>query len=355
MASSTRACGDVLPERRVGLRSSDSSRNSTKSFFRGAFPRTADRLGIVYTPDEIVDFILRSVDGVLRSEFGMKNGIGSAGVHVLDPFVGTGTFIVRLLRSGMLTKEQIAAKYTTELHAGEIVLLAYYIAAINIESTYHDMVSGEYRTFEGVCLTDSFEASDDLLGLTRFGANYERIKKQRKVPIQVIVGNPPYSVGQETAGDDNQNVAYPAIDRRIEETYAARSEVHNMRSIYDSYVRAIRWASDRIRDKGVIGFVTNAGFLDSTSADGLRRCLVDEFSSLYIVNLRGNARTSGETRRKEKDNVFGIGSRAPIAISILVKNPAASEHGVIRYHDIGDYLTREQKLATIGKLWSGRR
>ena len=163
-----------------------------EEFFRGAFPRTADRLGIVYTPGEIVDYILHSVDDVLRSEFGKKDGIGSAGVHVLDPFVGTGTFVVRLLQSGLLTKEQIAAKYSSELHAGEIVLLAYYIAAINIESTYHDIVGGDYRAFDGICLTDSFEAPDDLLGLVRFGTNYERIKKQRKVPIQVIIGSPPY-------------------------------------------------------------------------------------------------------------------------------------------------------------------
>ena len=321
-----------------------------EEFFRGAFPRTAKRLGIVYTPDQVVDYILHSVDEVLRSEFGMKDGIGSEDVHVLDPFVGTGTFIVRLLRSGLLTQEQIVAKYKSELHAGEIVLLAYYIAAINIEATYHDMIGGEYRTFDGICLTDSFEASDDLLGLVRLGTNYARIRKQRRAPIQVIVGNPPYSVGQGRSDDDNPNVVYPAIDKRIGETYAKRSDIHNMRSIYDSYVRAIRWASDRIDTKGVIGFVTNAGFLDSTSADGLRKCLAEEFSNLYIMDLRGNAHTSGELRRKEKDNVFGMGSRAPIAISILVKNPSSSERGVIRYHDIGDYLTRDEKLARVAEL-----
>ena len=319
-----------------------------EKFFRGAFPRTTSRLGIVYTPVEIVDFILRSMDDVLRDEFGQT--LGSAGVHILEPFAGTGTFIVRLLQSGLLTKEQVVAKYGSEIHACELVLLAYYIAAINIEASYHDVIGGEYKPFDGICLMDTFASSSvgqTSMALQHFGANNERAIRQRTLDIRIIVGNPPYSIGQQSDNDDNQNVAYPDLDERIRTTYVARSGNATKRALYDSYVRAIRWASDRIGDRGAIGFVTNAGFLDSTSADGLRKCLANEFSNIYIFNLRGNARTAGEARRKEKDNVFGVASRAPAAISVLVKNPTYVEQGRVRYRDIGDYLSREQKLATI--------
>src|SRR5690606_12927190 len=163
----------------------------------------------------------------------------------------------------------------------------------------------------------------------------------------VIVGNPPYSAGQSSANDNNANVAYPALDERIRTTYAARSDATNKNALYDSYIRAIRWASDRVGDSGVIGFVTNAGFVEANTADGLRQCLAEEFSSIYVFHLRGNARTSGEVRRKEKDNVFGSGSRAPIAISLLVKNPEAAQPSQIYFHDIGDYLSQAEKLEKI--------
>ncbi|WP_420537612.1 DEAD/DEAH box helicase [Ferrovum myxofaciens] len=315
-------------------------------FFRNAFPRMSERLGIVYTPVEVVDFIIHSVNHILKVEFDQT--LGSPGVHILDPFTGTGTFITRLLQSGLITPEELPYKYQNEIHANEIVLLAYYIAAINIEATYHGIVGGEYKPFEGICLTDTFQLYEkEDLGDAMLVQNSNRRRKQRNLDIRVILGNPPYSAGQGSANDNNQNVEYPHLDSCIRSTYADRSTATNKNALYDSYIRAIRWASDRIGDSGVIGFVTNAGYLDSNSADGLRKCLAEEFSSIYVFHLRGNARTAGELRRKEKDNVFGMGSRAPIAISLLVKNPNGEQQGQIYFHDIGDYLTREEKL---GKL-----
>ncbi|NVN03377.1 MULTISPECIES: DEAD/DEAH box helicase [Asaia] len=320
-------------------------------FFQQAFPRLKERLGIVYTPLEVVDFIIRSINDVLEGEFGQT--LGSKGVHIMDPFTGTGTFITRLLQSGLITKEQMLHKFRHELHANEIVLLAYYIASINIEATFSDLMDGTYEPFEGICLTDTFRLNEahDLIGST-LEDNNKRIKKQKTLDIRVIMGNPPYSVGQESGNDNNQNVSYPALDARIAETYAERSTATNKRALYDSYIRAIRWASDRIGDCGVLGFVTNAGFLDANTANGLRQCLAEEFSSIHVFHLRGNARTSGATRQKEGGNLFDAGSRAPIAISILVKNPEAKEQGHILFHDIGDYLTREQKLKKIEELVS---
>ena len=211
----------------------------------------------------------------------------------------------------------------------------------------------EYTPFEGICLTDTFQMyeKDDLVD-ELLEDNSARRKRQKELDIRVIVGNPPYSVGQGDANANNANVRYPHLDDRIRDTYGARSEATNKNSLYDSYIRSIRWASDRIGDAGVIGFVTNAGFVEGSTADGLRKCLVGEFSSLFVFHLRGNARTSGESRRKEKDNVFGVGSRAPVAISLLVKNPSANEHGRIYFQDIGDYLSREEKLEKIAAFAS---
>lgn len=315
-------------------------------FFRNAFPKMTERLGIVYTPVEVVDFILHSVNHLLQQEFGQT--LGSKGVHIIDPFTGTGTFITRLIQSGLIKPEELPHKYKHEIHANELVLLAYYIAAINIEAAYHGEVFDEYTPFEGICLTDTFQMyeKDDLVD-DLLEDNSARRKRQKALDIRVIVGNPPYSVGQKSENDNNDNVEYPTLDARIRSSYAARSSATLAKGLYDSYIRAIRWASDRIGDAGIIGFVTNAGFLEANTADGLRKCLTDEFSSLYVFHLRGNARTSGETRRKEKDNVFGMGSRAPIAISLLVKNPTAQVHGQIHFHDIGDYLSREDKLEKI--------
>ncbi|WP_180105413.1 type ISP restriction/modification enzyme [Acinetobacter sp. YH12087] len=326
------------------------------SFFKNAFPRMTEKLGIVYTPVEVVDFIIHSVNDVLKSEFG-KN-FADDNVHVLDPFTGTGTFINRLLQSGLIPADRLIYKYKNEIHANEIVLLAYYIASINIETVYHDQMKMvnpnlEYEPFEGICLTDTFEMyeKEDLVSKVLID-NSARRKRQKNLDIRVIIGNPPYSSGQESANDNNANVAYPHLDERIRTTYAEHTTSTNKNSLYDSYIRAIRWASDRIKDCGVIGFVTNGGYIDSNSADGLRKCLADEFSSLYFFHLRGNARTSGEQRRKEKDNVFGQGTRTPILIAVLVKNPNAKQYGQIYFHDIGDYLSREEKLEKISDLVS---
>jgi predicted helicase len=321
-------------------------------FFRNAFPEMTDRLGIVYTPVEVVDFIINSVNEVLQTEFGQT--LGSQGVHILDPFTGTGTFITRLLQSGLIKPEELEHKYRHEIHANEIVLLAYYIAAINIEAAYHGMAGGDYVPFEGICLTDTFQLyeQDRDLFSKLLADNSNRRTRQKALDIRVIVGNPPYSVGQGSANDNAQNVGYPKLDNRIRESYAAQSDATNKNSLYDSYIRAIRWASDRIGDAGVVAYVSNAGWVDGNSTDGLRKCLAEEFACVHVFHLRGNARTSGEQRRKEKDNVFGQGSRAPVAIALLVKNPNAIEQGRIHFHDIGDYLSREEKLAIISSFGS---
>ncbi len=331
------------------------------SFFKNAFPRMTEKLGIVYTPVEVVDFIIHSVNDVLKSEFGKT--FADDNVHVLDPFTGTGTFINRLLQSGLIPADRLTYKYKNEIHANEIVLLAYYIASINIETVYHDQMKTvnpnlEYAPFEGICLTDTFEMyeKEDLVSKVLVD-NSSRRKRQKNLDIRVIIGNPPYSAGQKSGNDNNANVKYPFLDSRIESTYAKYTQVTNKNSLYDSYIRAIRWASDRIKDCGVIGFVTNAGFIDSNSADGLRKCLADEFSSLYFFHLRGNGRTSGERCRKEGHPLFAAiggkgGSLAPIVISVLVKNPNAKQHGQIYFHDIGDYLSRKEKLEKISDLVS---
>ncbi|MGA8363641.1 MAG: DEAD/DEAH box helicase [Solirubrobacteraceae bacterium] len=316
-------------------------------FFRVAFPKVAESLGIVYTPVEIVDFIIASVEHVLRGEFGAS--VSDKGVHVLEPFAGTGTFVTRLLQSGLIKQEDMARKYASELHANEILLLAYYIAAINIEATYHDLAGGEYAPFNGIVLTDTFQMTeaDDSMDEIIFPDNNERVAQQKALDIRVILGNPPYSVGQGSQNDNNQNLAYPTLDQAIEKTYASASSAGLKRNLYDSYIRAFRWASDRIKNQGVIAFVSNGSFIDGAFADGFRKTLVSEFSAIYIFNLRGNQRTSGETSRREGGKIFGGGSRAPIAITLLVKNPAAGRPCALHYHDIGDSLSRESKLTII--------
>jgi predicted helicase len=320
-------------------------------FFKNAFPRTAESLGIVYTPTQVIDFIVRSADHILAAEFGKH--LTDEGVHILDPFTGTGTFMVRLLQSGLIKPEDLPRKYTRELHANEILLLAYYIAAINIEAAYHGVTAHDgdagYVPFDGIVLTDTFHMTEDggFEDHEAFPANSERAKTQRAHDVSVIIGNPPYSVGQTSGNDNNANLKYPHLDQAIAGSYAVRSTATNKNSLYDSYIRAFRWASDRIKDRGVIGFVSNGGFIDGNTADGLRKTFAAEFTAIYIYNLRGNARTSGELRRKEKDSVFGQGARTTVAITLLVKNPAKNGPAVLHYKDIGDYLTREQKLGIL--------
>lgn len=316
------------------------------TFFKTAFPRLAQRLGIVYTPVEVVDFIINSVDEVLREEFGQN--LSSEGVHIIDPFVGTGTFITRLLQCGLISPEDLPRKFSSEIHANEIVLLAYYIAAINIEATYHE-VSGQYAPFPGICLTDTFqlyEKEDLISGMMADNSN--RRKRQKALPIKVILGNPPYSVGQGDANANNQNVVYPGLHARIADTYARHSTATNKNALYDSYIRAIRWGTDRLKDTGgVLAFVTNGSWVDANTADGMRKCLAEEYSRIDVFHLRGNARTQGEQRRKEGGNIFDQGSRAPVAVTVLALKKDASKPPRIRFHDVGDYLTREQKLARV--------
>lgn len=327
-----------------------------EKFFKLAFPRAAKSLGIVYTPVEIVDFIIRSVDHLLRTEFGAS--LSDENVHVLDPFTGTGTFITRLLQSGLIPPENLLRKYTQELHANEILLLAYYIAAINIEATFHGLIAtdgglgdteadGRYVPFEGIVLTDTFHLTevggfDDIVALP---ANSRRARVQRDLDIRVIFGNPPYSVGQTSGNDNNANLKYPVLDEAIACTYAKRSTAQNKNSLYNSYFRAFRWASDRIKDRGIIGFVSNGGFIGDNTADGFRKSLEAEFTSVYVFNLRGNQRTP--LWRREGGKIFGGGSQNAVAITLLVRNPAKAGSSEIHYRDIGDYLGREEKLTIV--------
>lgn len=330
-------------------------------FFKTAFPKMVEKLGIVYTPVELVDFIIHSVNDVLKQEFGRS--LSDENIHILDPFTGTGTFITRLLQSGLIDKKDLIRKYTHELHANEIVLLAYYIAAVNIENTYHDLIGAdsEYKSFEGIVLTDTFQLGEtdesEKLFSEMFPKNSARVEAQKKAPLKVIIGNPPYSIGQKSANDNAQNQSYPKLDARIAATYAKESQAGLNKSLYDAYIKAYRWSSDRLdKNGGIIAFVSNGSWLDGNSQDGFRKHLEKEFSSIYVFNTRGNARTQGELRRKEAGNVFGGGSRTPISITLLVKNPIEKNKlalsGVegkakIQYFDIGDYLKREEKLQIV--------
>lgn len=329
-------------------------------FFKTAFPKMAEQLGIVYTPIEVVDYMINSVNDILEKEFGRS--VSDENVHILDPFTGTGTFITRLLQSGLIRQDDLERKYRKELHANEIVLLAYYIASVNIENAFHDATddpddgigTDKYIPFEGIVLTDTFQlgetGAEDVLISEMFPQNTKRVNRQKKAPLRVIIGNPPYSVGQTSANDNAQNQKYPRLDFRIANTYAKETNATLKNSLYDSYIKAFRWSSDRLdsRNGGIIAFVSNGAWLDSNSSDGFRKCVEREFSSIYVFNLRGNQRTSGELSRKEGGKIFGAGSRTPIAITFLVKNPdVKTEKATIHYHDIGDYLNRDQKLETI--------
>ncbi|WP_156907576.1 type ISP restriction/modification enzyme [Anaerobiospirillum succiniciproducens] len=327
-------------------------------FFKVAFPKQQEKLGIVYTPIEVVDFINHSVNDILKKEF--NTSLGDQGVHILDPFTGTGTFITRMmLDETIIPRASLPYKYRNELHAFELVPLSYYVASINIESVYDELKPNsdeEYEANNVTVLTDTFATHDaDVLPLmsSNIQRNASLRQKVDKLPLRVIIGNPPYSAGQSSGNDNNQNEHYPELESRLEETYVAKAgKITNKNSLYDSYIKAFRWASDKIGESGIVAFVSNAGWIDSAAANGMRKCFADEFNSIYIYHLKGNARTSGEQRRKEKDNVFGVGTRTPIAITVLVKNPASSEHGVIKFGCVDDYLTREQKLEQLEQMHS---
>ena len=323
-------------------------------FFSQAFPRMSERLGIVFTPVEVVDFIIRSANDAMRTAFGQS--LGDPGVAIIEPFAGTGTFVARLLQLGVIPPEALERKYKNEIFANEFVLLSYYIASINIEQVYHQVRAEQgadegYVEFPGMTLTDTFQLhegdgtiTEDFEGLA---ANNERAKAEKDSAITVIVMNPPYSAGQKDENDNNKNLAYPRLDERIAATYAARSTATLKNSLYDSYFRALRWASDRIDERGVISFVSNSSFVDGNSADGVRLSLQEEFSQIFIYDLKGNQRTSGERSRREGGKIFGSGSRTGVAITILVKDPTHSGLAEVFYAEAEDYATRQEKLDQI--------
>ena len=320
-----------------------------ETFYERYDPKKADRDGIVYTPTEVVEFIVKSTDHLLRKNF--ARSLSDEEVVILDPFTGTGTFIVHVLER--ISMERLRKKYTGELHANEISILPYYIAALNIENAYRER-AGEYREFGNICWMDTFESgTKSYEKMTEYMGyeNVRRIAEQQKRKINVIVGNPPYSAGQNSYSEENQNLSYAHIDTRIKETYAGKVKFTKITSLYDSYIRAFRWASDRIAESGIVAFVTNGGFLRSEAAAGVRAYMHEEFTDVWCLDLRGNARTQGETRKREGGNAFGSGSRSPVAITILVRNPGKKKHE-IHYNDIGDYLSREQKLKTVGDAGS---
>ena len=325
-------------------------------FFRKAFKKQAEALGIVYTPVEIVDFILRAADEVSQKHFG--KGLSDEGVSILDPFAGTSTFMVRLLQSGLIKPEDLARKYANELFATEIMLLAYYVSAVNIETTYNALreeaaqrdgePTPDYMPFTNIALADTFQIHEDgdIPDLDIFRENNATIERQKNAPINVVIGNPPYSAGQKSANDLNANQKYPGLDKRIADTYAAKSTATSQRTLYDSYLRAFRWATDRIGDQGVVAFVSNGGWIDGNTGDGVRLSMAEDFTDLYIFNLRGNQRTAGEQSRKEGGKVFGSGSRSTVAITVGIKDPAKSGFQ-LHYRDIGCYLTAEEKLEIV--------
>ena len=321
------------------------------TFFKKAFPKMADRLGIVYTPVEVVDFILRSVDHALRENFG--RGLTDRGVNVIDPFTGTGTFITRMMSDelGLIRHRDLARKYHNELFANEIVLLAYYIAAINCESAYGQR-TGTFEQFRGLSLTDTFnqEGMDEYSTDDIMAGPKSRIKRQRATDITAVTGNPPYSSGQKSANEDNQNVRHTTLEAHIKNTYTNKArEVGYKGAILspnNSYKKALRKASDRIGKLGVIGFITPSAWITGNAEVGIRASIYEEFTDVYVFDLRGNALSSGEQRRREAGNVFGEGSKTPISIIILVKNPT-KKGCAIHYKDIGDYWSRNDKLQII--------
>ncbi|GAA8635399.1 hypothetical protein HpBT324_08150 [Helicobacter pylori] len=323
-------------------------KNLYNTFFKEAFKKQSEKLGIVYTPIEVVDFILRATNGILKKHF--NTDFNDQSITIFDPFTGTGSFIARLLskENALISDEALKEKFQKNLFAFDIVLLSYYIALINITQAVQNRDSS-LKNFKNIALTDSLDYLEEKTNKGVF-AFFEDLKENKdikdtieKQDIRVIIGNPPYSVGAKSENDNNQNLSHPKLKKLVYETYGKNSTAKAGKTTRDTLIQSIRMASDVVKDKGVIGFVVNGSFIDSKSADGFRKCVAQEFVHLYVLNLRGNARTSGETFRKEGGKIFDSGSRATIAIIFFVKD-ASVKNSTIHYHDIGDYLKREDKL-----------
>jgi predicted helicase len=314
-------------------------------FFQGFNPKQADTHGIVYTPQPIVEFMVRSVEEVLKTEFGRS--LSDKGVHILDPFVGTGNFITRVMKE--IRTSALPHKYNEELHCNEIMLLPYYIASMNIEHAYLDRV-GEYEPFEGICLVDTFEIGRQ--GSMFTTANTERVKRQRSAPITVIVANPPYNVGQKDENEKNKNRTYKGkngIDQRVAETYTRDSHATSMIKLQDVYVKAFRWASDRLGEDGVVSFVSNNGFIDQFSFDGMRLNMAKDFSKIFILDLGGDVRTNSKLSGT-KHNVFGIQLGVSITIAVRSSDKPSGKLAEIFYARMPEFATRFEKLATLDRM-----
>lgn len=349
------------------IKTSNARQNFIKTvygnFFKSTAKKETEKHGVVFTPVEVVDFVVYSVQEMLQKHFGL--GFEDRRVKILEPFVGTGTFITRLLDLKLLG-DNMYKKYRQDLLANEMILLAYYIATVNIETTYSNCNGGKYVPFEGISYTDTLlqdprylrggtHAQEQAKIEGMFKEAHERVRRQKSTNVNVIVGNPPYSAWQGRYSDDNPNTEYPQLDQRIRDTYFKGTKAHYKNALYDSYVRSLRWASDRIGTSGVIAFVTNGSFIRSEVAAGIRACFTKEFDEVWCLDLRGNARTQGDLRRREGGSIFGMGSRAPVAVVVLVKAPTGSgpkRPATIRYRDIGDYLTMEEKLEAVEKFGS---
>ena len=310
-----------------------------EKFFQGYAVKVADTHGIVYTPQPVVRFMVHSIEEILQQEFGRS--LSDKDVHILDPFVGTGNFLIHVMRA--IKKTALRYKYEQELHCNEVMLLPYYIASMNIEHEYYEL-TGEYRPFEGICFVDTFELAEDRQLPLFTEENTARVQRQKKAPIFVILGNPPYNAGQVNENDNNKNRKYETLDKRVAETYARDSNATNKNALSDVYVKAFRWASDRIakHGEGIVAFVTNSSFVEGFAFDGMRQHLAQDFDALYILDLGGNVRQnpklSGTTH-----NVFGI--QVGVSISFLVKKKTSSSHTSVRiyYARTDEYWRKEEK------------
>ena len=307
-----------------------------EKFFQGFSVNVADTHGIVYTPQPIVQFMVRSVQEILGKEFGRS--LSDEGVHIIDPFVGTGSFIVRVMRE--IQKSRLPHKYANELHCDEVMLLPYYIASMNIEHAYYEL-TGSYQPFEGICLVDTFELSEGKQLPLLTEENTARVKRQQAAPIFVVIGNPPYNARQVNENDNNKNRKYRVMDERVAETYAKDSRATNKNALSDMYVKAIRWASDRIGEEGIVAFVTNNSFIDGIVFDGMRKHLASDFDAIYVLDLGGNVRKnpklSGTTH-----NVFGI--QVGVSISLLIKRKGKwPRQASIFYARVDEFWRKEQK------------